>query len=654
MPARGRAGRQTKKQGRNSRQNKPKQKRQIPPSCGQVCANSVSPGGVEQNLASLANEDDARGVADLVSPAQRLGCDPAGTIDEEPCLESLKSGEAARRCDEKRCVEEMTAQIQKRLQYNSQKRARANSVPPQPDSSDDSTGKPEIKSLKNSVDEISLERRGTERLAKRARPKSEASSSHSNTSKRSRHSNSPVCQQQDRSDENPEGDAAVRTSATGCDDVSRDVPWTDAADAEPKEEFAAEQTGAANDCLSVMEPLAPDFPGHTNGMVSLELDGVSSEVLIEHRGYCRREQFLISLEKSGELTSKYVQNDGTPQHLVWLTGVKTAIMNQLPNMPREYITRVVMDRRHRSIALIQNKEGVQADFVMGAAVYRPFHKLKFGELVFFAIDGVQQVKGFGTHLMNCLKQFARDNDGLTHLLTYADNKATGFFAKNGFSRRITLTKEQYTGYIKDYEYAVPMECVLLHQIPYTQIPNMIKNQRRLLLNRLKQYSKSHVKRPGLDIFKSPDHELLPVNKIPGVSEAKGFTSRDPSNSLKLIIDNKVVDANPERLEDFMDLVLREVKKRGESWPFLEPVNPADVPDYYTIISNPIDISTIEARLKRKNYYITLDIFQADWKRMFDNCRFYNAESTVYYKLAEKLDKFITKFVSTRVVRGFLG
>lgn len=66
-------------------------------------------------------------------------------------------------------------------------------------------------------------------------------------------------------------------------------------------------------------------------------------------------------------------------------------MKQLPNMPRAYITRVVMDRRHRSVALLQKKAGQSTcSFVMGAAVYRPFHELKFGELVFFAIDGIQQ------------------------------------------------------------------------------------------------------------------------------------------------------------------------------------------------------------------------------------------------------------------------
>lgn len=104
----------------------------------------------------------------------------------------------------------------------------------------------------------------------------------------------------------------------------------------------------------------------------------------------------------------------------------------------------------------------------------------------------------------------------------------------------------------------------------------------------------------------------------------------------------------------MELVIREVRKRGEAWPFLEPVNAADVPDYYTIITDPVDIGLIEQRLKHQNYYITLDIFQADWQRMFANCRFYNSETTVYYKLAEKLDQFVSRFVNTRVVRDFVG
>ena len=54
---------------------------------------------------------------------------------------------------------------------------------------------------------------------------------------------------------------------------------------------------------------------------------------------------------------------------------------------------------------------------------------RFGEIAFCAITADEQVKGYGTRLMNHLKQFARDMDGLTHFLTYADNNAVGYFIK---------------------------------------------------------------------------------------------------------------------------------------------------------------------------------------------------------------------------------
>lgn len=54
---------------------------------------------------------------------------------------------------------------------------------------------------------------------------------------------------------------------------------------------------------------------------------------------------------------------------------------------------------------------------------------RFGEIAFCAITADEQVKGYGTRLMNHLKQHARDVDGLTHFLTYADNNAVGYFVK---------------------------------------------------------------------------------------------------------------------------------------------------------------------------------------------------------------------------------
>jgi len=51
-----------------------------------------------------------------------------------------------------------------------------------------------------------------------------------------------------------------------------------------------------------------------------------------------------------------------------LVSLKNTISKQLPNMPKEYIARLVMDRRHRSCAIVA-KNGT----VLGGITYRPFH-----------------------------------------------------------------------------------------------------------------------------------------------------------------------------------------------------------------------------------------------------------------------------------------
>ena len=51
-----------------------------------------------------------------------------------------------------------------------------------------------------------------------------------------------------------------------------------------------------------------------------------------------------------------------------LMALKNIFSKQLPNMPKEYITRLVFDRRHRSVAVV--KRGGQ---VVGGITYRPFH-----------------------------------------------------------------------------------------------------------------------------------------------------------------------------------------------------------------------------------------------------------------------------------------
>jgi histone acetyltransferase len=49
-------------------------------------------------------------------------------------------------------------------------------------------------------------------------------------------------------------------------------------------------------------------------------------------------------ERQGEIEFRVVQNDGSPESMILLTGLKNIFQKQLPKMPKEYIARLVYDR----------------------------------------------------------------------------------------------------------------------------------------------------------------------------------------------------------------------------------------------------------------------------------------------------------------------
>jgi histone acetyltransferase len=122
-------------------------------------------------------------------------------------------------------------------------------------------------------------------------------------------------------------------------------------------------------------------------------------------------------------------------------------------MPREYIVRLVFDKRHKSFAICLNGR------IIGGICYRPYKEQRFGEIAFCAISATEQVRGFGTSLMNHLKKYVQ-MENLEYFLTYADNYAIGYFQKQGFSKTIAMPKERWFGYIKDYDGGTLMECYI--------------------------------------------------------------------------------------------------------------------------------------------------------------------------------------------------
>jgi histone acetyltransferase len=80
-----------------------------------------------------------------------------------------------------------------------------------------------------------------------------------------------------------------------------------------------------------------------------------------------------------------------------LIALKNIFSKQLPKMPKEYIVRLVFDKRHISLAIKRNNR------IIGGICYRGYTEQRFAEIAFCAVNSSEQVRGFGTKLMNQLK-----------------------------------------------------------------------------------------------------------------------------------------------------------------------------------------------------------------------------------------------------------
>ena len=108
--------------------------------------------------------------------------------------------------------------------------------------------------------------------------------------------------------------------------------------------------------------------------------------------------------------------------------------------------RNVTEDRYKIISMLIEKFSPSTELTLSSG---------FTEIVFCAVTSNEQVKGYGTHLMNHLKDYHIRN-GVFHFLTFADEFAIGYFKKQGFSKDIKLAKSVFQGYIKDYEGATLM------------------------------------------------------------------------------------------------------------------------------------------------------------------------------------------------------
>ncbi|ELQ75376.1 Histone acetyltransferase SAGA/ADA, catalytic subunit PCAF/GCN5 [Trachipleistophora hominis] len=343
-----------------------------------------------------------------------------------------------------------------------------------------------------------------------------------------------------------------------------------------------------------------------------------------------REKDLIAMFKAGKIQFKLVST-----YKSWDTDTKESLLafkmilqKQLPRMPKEYIIKQIFNEKHRNILCLIDGT------IVGGISYRPFYEQSFVELVFLAIDSNVQVNGHGSMIIDILKEHCKreiqniETDFLEYLsypkrlkhpiylMAYADNYAIGFFKKQGFSTEIYF--KNWRGYIKDYEGGTLMQCKVLWEINYLNKIEIVERKRMEFINKISQLSSFNVLRdpPNFDDIKT-------VWDIPGLREAK--------------LTEEMLSQTTKKLKNVFRYIISDIRTDTHAWPFLQPVNEKEVPDYYQIIKTPMDISKIEQNVEDDKYE-SLEVFEQDFALIFKNCYIYNAPSTTYCKCAHVLEK----------------
>ncbi|CAF1591731.1 unnamed protein product [Rotaria sp. Silwood1] len=310
--------------------------------------------------------------------------------------------------------------------------------------------------------------------------------------------------------------------------------------------------------------------------------------LAEQRGFAEFHLIKHDLNKHGAN-----ETDLMYKRLLQLINV---FSRALPKMPQNYIARTVLDPRHQSLII------VFASKVIGGICFRMFPHRNFSEIVFCAVSEYQQVRGYGTHLMNHLKDYhIRLN--ITNLLTYADGFAVGYFKKQGFSSTITLNEQVYTGYIKDYDGATLMQCSLYTQVTYTRLTetlSLIKESINVIrTHRFNQIKQAH-----------PDAKFLPND----------IHTTDLNNYDNLLnIDHNNINSSDETVDiNLLYITLKSVYQEIRSHSYASHVQKRTLFQDYLSIQPvfPIDLDTIHDRLKTK-YYHNAYTFTADISRLLD-------------------------------------
>ncbi|KAL3097998.1 hypothetical protein niasHT_027543 [Heterodera trifolii] len=142
-------------------------------------------------------------------------------------------------------------------------------------------------------------------------------------------------------------------------------------------------------------------------------------------------------------------------------------------------------------------------------------------------------------------------------------------------------------------------------------------------------------------------EGLPIESmIDNDSPIKGWET-PPQESVNGMVQPRVVPpvGKPTRWTNQLDFIMKDLLKQAKNhkhaWPFVRPVDAIklSIPDYHKVIKRPMDLGTIERRLKNMYYYSASECLK-DIMTVFNDCYLFNPPHFGVYNMAKELEQFM--------------
>ncbi|CAF5037589.1 unnamed protein product, partial [Rotaria magnacalcarata] len=87
-----------------------------------------------------------------------------------------------------------------------------------------------------------------------------------------------------------------------------------------------------------------------------------------------------------------------------------------------------------------------------------------------------------------------------------------------------------------------------------------------------------------------------------------------------------------------------------AWPFQKPVDIKDVPNYHTIIKEPMDLTTLKSKVMNSKFKTICDYIR-DVNKIFNNCRQFNPMNSTFSQCANVVDNYFRQLLENLMIKG---